>query len=171
MSYLDRVELLNCIQCNVQLNPKQSYRKNKYCSNKCMGARYTLPDRVERMRAHGLKYRTNNKEYLAKRRNELLNKRKNMVYDLLGHQCSRCGFADKRALQIDHIQGFGKKSRKRFTNSMHYYICIHRSVLNNENLYQILCANCNWIKRYENKECSWDYTLGRHDKHMTAVPV
>ena len=27
-----------------------------------------------------------------------------------------------------------------------------RSVAENEGRYQLLCANCNWIKRYEKKE-------------------
>jgi len=35
----------------------------------------------------------------------------------------------------------------------------HTAYLNkvkkNPNTYQILCANCNWIKRYKDKECDW----------------
>ena len=81
MSYLDRVEIRYCIQCKKSLTAKQSYRKNKYCNNKCMGLRYTLPDRIGRMRAHNLKYRIKNKESLALKRNKLLSDRKKLVYD------------------------------------------------------------------------------------------
>lgn len=137
-----------------------------------MGISLRLPDPVGRSKAHGLKYRTKNKERLAKSRNELLMKRKKLVYDFLGGVCSRCGFSDNRALQIDHINGFGRKNmNRRQRNAMYYYLTVHKSLLNNENKYQILCANCNWIKRYENKECSWDYTLGRNDFHKTDMAI
>ena len=32
---------------------------------------------------------------------------------------------------------------------------VKESIKNNYNKYQLLCANCNWIKRYENKELEW----------------
>ena len=64
--------------------------------------------------------------------------------------CCKCGFDDIRALQIDHINGGGLKHFKSHT-SVGYY----KSMLDEPEKYQLLCANCNWIKRYENKErCS-----------------
>jgi len=64
----------------------------------------------------------------------------------LGGKCAQCGFTDPRALQIDHVLGTDEKSRKRGAT-----LC--RAVLEDQNgEYQLLCANCNWIKRAENNE-------------------
>lgn len=156
----------DCFYCNSPLSLQQLYRKNRFCSSICSEKDKTLPDREGRAKAHNLKYRLKNREELAKKRNELLCKRRGVIYDLLGHLCNRCGFTDKRALQIDHIYGFGKKSMRRCSNSMQYYLEVQKSVINNEGKYQILCANCNWIKRHENKENGWDYTTGAHDNHI-----
>ena len=56
---------------------------------------------------------------------------------------------DERTLQIDHISGNGKLEIMSFKNRTDYYCHV---LENKENKYQLLCANCNWIKRYENKE-------------------
>lgn len=67
----------------------------------------------------------------------------------LGRKCVRCSFSDERALQVDHINGGGNKQRKTLR-----WREMYREVLNSEpgKKYQLLCANCNWIKREENKE-------------------
>ena len=71
--------------------------------------------------------------------------------ETLGGKCVQCGFTDFRALQIDHINGNGTKDRKTLRGAR-FLTNVVRSFLNKENKYQLLCANCNWIKRYENKE-------------------
>jgi len=64
----------------------------------------------------------------------------------LGGKCVRCGFDhDYRALQIDHIAGGG--SRRRLKHDP-----IKDILAGNTKKYQLLCANCNWIKRYEMNE-------------------
>jgi len=83
-------------------------------------------------------------DYNRNRRREL----KRQVYELLGDVCTHCGFTDIRALQIDHIKGGGKKSRQ----EQKAYTTMYRDVLRNPTPYQLLCANCNWIKRVENRE-------------------
>lgn len=75
--------------------------------------------------------------------------RREDVYTLLSPVCRRCGFTDRRALQIDHINGNGKSDRKQFTSQSLYLK--HILEVSGEG-YQILCANCNWIKRAENRE-------------------
>ena len=67
--------------------------------------------------------------------------------ELLGGVCRRCGFSDVRALQIDHKFGGGSKERKKYNG--HIDIRVSLATLWK---YQLLCANCNWIKRYENNE-------------------
>lgn len=71
---------------------------------------------------------------------------RNAVFDKLGGKCSRCGFEDRRALQIDHINGGGKKEIKRG------WQWVKKALDENNQDYQILCANCNWIKRHERGE-------------------
>mgnify|MGYP001561252533 CR=1 FL=1 len=70
------------------------------------------------------------------------------IHAKLGGKCKHCGFSDIRALQIDHKNGRGGKERRNHTNLVGY----RRFVLENIEKYQLLCANCNWIKRVEEKE-------------------
>lgn len=77
-------------------------------------------------------------------------KRRIAVLGILGNKCTMCGFNDPRALQIDHINGGGHKERREIKGTYSYHVI--ESVLNKENKYQLLCANCNWIKRYNNNE-------------------
>src|SRR5580692_501468 len=81
------------------------------------------------------------------------------IYEILGGVCVRCGFSDARALQLDHIHGGGWRGTKVSSNGVvvnkgysHTYL---KAILDDPEIkqkYQILCANCNWIKRCENKE-------------------
>jgi hypothetical protein len=75
------------------------------------------------------------------------------VLELLGTECSKCRFADRRALQIDHVAGGGYTERKTIPSGsrLHRYILSGKADLKK---YQILCANCNWIKKFENNETS-----------------
>ena len=79
------------------------------------------------------------------------------VIETLGGKCIRCGIIDIRVLQIDHISGGGSKERKErgFGQQFHSYVI--QSFLKGENKYQLLCANCNWIKRVENQEARGQY--------------
>lgn len=83
---------------------------------------------------------------------------KKKVYDQLkkdilskyGNKCNKCGFEDWRALQVDHVNGGGSARRNQTNRNWHKF---YREVLNDKaREYQLLCANCNWIKRYENRE-------------------
>lgn len=86
----------------------------------------------------------NQKQYLK-------NIRKSAI-EILGGKCVICGFNDYRALQIDHINGGGSKERKERLYKGNFHQNVINSFINKENKYQLLCANCNWIKRYVNKE-------------------
>ena len=77
--------------------------------------------------------------------------------DVLGGKCVRCGFSDERALQVDHINGNGIAHRKQFGNQTRFYKHIIEGTT--EGL-QLLCANCNAIKRVENKEyVNYEHTV------------
>jgi hypothetical protein len=66
----------------------------------------------------------------------------------LGNECTICHFSNIAALQIDHINGNGKQLRKK-TTTYHMYQEILKGT---SKKYQLLCANCNWIKRHSNNE-------------------
>ena len=83
------------------------------------------------------------------RRNNNYNCRSNILL-LLGNCCKTCGFSDKRALAIDHIDGGGNQDRK--VKGGNYYYAVLKELRDGSNKYQLLCFNCNQIKKIENKE-------------------
>lgn len=66
-----------------------------------------------------------------------------------GGKCVQCGFDDWRALQVDHVNGGGSAERKEMKSTTKAF---YAKVLANPDDYQLLCANCNVIKRREAKE-------------------
>lgn len=67
----------------------------------------------------------------------------------LGGECVRCGFTDIRALQVDHIDGHGVTHIRAVSWRARYKHILETTP---NTIYQLLCANCNWIKRAENNE-------------------
>ena len=132
-----------CIRCNKSYKPTSG--KQKVCIN-CR-----LPNEIRKLNyskkwyksdldKHRLNLRISFNKYIKESRKEILS--------CLGGKCKKCGFNDYRALQLDHINGDGNKDRKLHMNSYKFYKHVKENISN----FQILCANCNWIKRYENKE-------------------
>jgi hypothetical protein len=78
-------------------------------------------------------------------------KLRDAVVAYLGGQCVHCSFADARALQVDHVNGGGRAEYRKTT-----YRAVWRQLLagKREGDFQLLCANCNWIKRVERGEIS-----------------
>ena len=54
---------------------------------------------------------------------------------------------DVRCLQIDHVNGGGTKEAKKFyaSNNPKY---LKKVLEDKEGNYQLLCAYCNWLKRF-----------------------
>ena len=94
-----------------------------------------------RSRKNGAKYR-------------LANKMKVLIhYGGNPPKCACCGFSDIRALQIDHINGGGMEHRRSIgikNGGITFYLWLIRNGFPEG--FQVLCANCNWIKRSKNKE-------------------
>jgi predicted Zn-ribbon and HTH transcriptional regulator len=101
--------------------------------------------------------RERNKEFYAKQRKLKRIAKRLQLCDILGSRvCVRCGYSDVRALQFDHINGNGRKSliqdfkqpslRDKILN---YYIMNPELA---KKTFQVLCANCNWIKRHDKNE-------------------
>ena len=92
------------------------------------------------------------KDKLTKDRKEARDK----VMLLMGNRCLHCGFADYRALQIDHKKGDGYQCRHSKGSNVST-LSQYRKIIADPTLIQtldiqLLCANCNWIKRVENGE-------------------
>jgi hypothetical protein len=103
------------------------------------------------------RYQAGKKTYLAYERKHhdkrkiqkrlIMRKHREDLIKFMGGKCIKCGFNDIRALQVDHINGGGCKERKAIGLATFYH-----NVRIDPKKYQLLCANCNWIKRWENNE-------------------
>lgn len=69
----------------------------------------------------------------------------------LGGRCCSCGIDDPRVLQIDHVDGGGYREAQGLRGST-YLEHVITEVGQGSKAYQLLCANCNWIKRAERNE-------------------
>jgi hypothetical protein len=71
------------------------------------------------------------------------------IFDLLGNRCIVCGFDNPTTLQIDHVNGGGTKERQLYrTRGLRtYYRDILKKIEIGDASYQLLCANCNCIKK------------------------
>ena len=148
------------------IKKKQSYRdqsKIYYAKNRPKILEYTrqyhkdnpLTDKQKAQKLYNQrKRRTKNPLQKRRHENKYRMRLKERMFHVLGHVCVRCGLFDKRALQFDHINGGGNKARreKKHVNQrrmMAYYV---KHPEESKLTFQILCASCNWIKRYENNE-------------------
>ncbi len=65
--------------------------------------------------------------------------------------CVRCGFSDIRALSIDHILGGGTAQKEDYkVGGNHFYTWLRKQRYPSG--YQVLCMNCQFIKRHEKEE-------------------
>lgn len=93
------------------------------------------------------KYKRQKSEY-AKRKNQ------EWKIQVLTHyagglpKCTRCGFSDIRALSIDHINGGGNRHRQEIKRTFYHWLIQQNYPLG----YQVLCMNCQFIKRVEEEE-------------------
>jgi hypothetical protein len=96
-------------------------------------------------------WRHNNKELASQKEKE---RHHRIKIEVITHyspelKCIKCGYSDIRALTIDHINGGGQRHREQLSFN-HFY-----SWLKSQNYpegYQVLCMNCQFVKRVENNE-------------------
>lgn len=100
------------------------------------------------------RYRESHKSHLGEYRmlyNAKIKKEVIAHYSNGTMQCARCAFSDIRALQLDHIKGDGKEDRKdSHKRGNAFYVWLRRN--NYPEGLQVLCVNCNMIKKSENNE-------------------
>jgi len=73
--------------------------------------------------------------------------RRNLLKEM-GNRCVRCACAEYEALHIDHVHDDGHKTWGSRGGSRLLYFKIIRQ---QPDRFQLLCANCNWLKRLESK--------------------
>lgn len=117
-------------------------------------------EKLEWQRNYHLKNRDNQNKY--SREWNKRNKEKMDLYRLKRKQnamlpycenglicCKKCGYTDIRALSIDHINGGGNQQNNKIKNNIYKWLKDN----NYPKGFQVLCMNCQWVKRSENKEC------------------
>ena len=114
---------------------------------------------IQRKKEYDSNYQKRNRHSVALRNRKYRLRLKQKIYDILGGICSSptClipgGCTDIRCLQLDHINGGGKREMKLYgcsTGMIMAYAKLTPEEIKKK--LQILCANCNWIKVHENKE-------------------
>lgn len=69
-------------------------------------------------------------------------------------KCIHCAYSDIRALQIDHIKGGGDAHRREIKQDFYVWLIKNKF----PDGFQVLCANCQQIKKYERKEWANKWT-------------
>lgn len=93
---------------------------------------------------------------------------RNRFIDALGAKCASpdClvpnGCTDRRCLQIDHINGDGYIFRKNGLGSSQIIYKYINHLDEAKKIFQVLCANCNWIKRFVNNEQALNNKNGKN---------
>lgn len=139
-----------CYACE-ELHPVALFTKDKKRSNGlsyvCKPIRNTKrKESDDKRRAEGKRSESAQSAFLTKQK---------VIYEYSNgtNVCVSCGFKDIRALTIDHINGDGSIERKLLGNKgrgSHFYIYL--KINNFPKGYQVLCMNCQFIKRHNNKE-------------------
>lgn len=138
----------SCRECGAEWVAKQNWRI-RLC-RKCY-----YEKNKERIKKNYRKNYYGNIEVERAKRREYNKKNRIATIEMFGGKCSNCGYTDWRALQIDHVNGDGNKHRKSISHNL-TAVFWKKEKEKNPDKYQLLCANCNWIKRYENNELKWD---------------
>lgn len=91
----------------------------------------------------------------ASHRRSAIKQRRLLKIEVISHYtkgkmaCQSCGFDNIKALSVDHKNGDGARHR-RLTRTNSFYRWVKKSGFPDD--LQILCMNCQFIKRYDNRE-------------------
>ena len=132
----------------------KAYRKKYYEAHK---EQYRLLAIKKRPYLHEYhkKWWAKNKDKALDRKFIQRRERRKEIFEFLGNKCTNCLMSDARVLQIDHINGNGSKERIAvgYGNfQTHQWHMFKKNPVDFRTRHQLLCANCNWIKRIEKQE-------------------
>jgi len=88
---------------------------------------------------------------ISTRRRERRLELRTEILNLLENKCALCSFADERILEIDHINGGGRKELREFrAKSWNSYLKnVLESIKRGEKKYRLLCPNCNRLEAWK----------------------
>lgn len=92
------------------------------------------------------RYRTKNPAKHAEQSRSAKRRLRSKLLITYGPKCVGCGFTDTRALTLDHVKNNGNQERKSLGERGVYQRALNAS---HASEYQILCMNCQFIKRFE----------------------
>lgn len=101
----------------------------------------------ETQRKYMKKYQKTHRASVRKACRDYTARKRQAILAFMGGKCVICGFDDWRALQVDHVNGGGTKEWARVNSPARFEM-----IKANPQNYQLLCANHNWIKKYERDE-------------------
>lgn len=135
------------------------FNQKEYMKNYMKNYWHTHPEQYKRQKIRAQKNNKNWRILYPEKSKEHNKKIKAEIHKLLGDRCvnpfnlNHGDFLnDSRCLQIDHINGGGYRELKRLKTQWAYYKYILEQIKNGSKEYQLLCSNCNWIKRFKNNE-------------------
>ena len=120
----------------------------------------------EKLRAYGQKHYWKHRDEIRKRKNSQ-NRKNEQTYEVRARRhhrakikvlkmyggdkpkCANCGDKRYECLQIDHIDNDGNIERRKIPGGENFYYWLIKQKIK-KNKYQVLCANCNQIKRVRN---------------------
>lgn len=141
----------------------EAYNKKRYQRLKL------IPGYLENKRKQSAeRYRLKRHKILAQMRAHTKKMRLLAMDQLGGPFCKSCGFNDYRALHFDHINGGGTRERRSLGQDQKRII---KRILQASNEFQVLCANCNWIKRHEKQEDTARFRLQSQDRRVHHPPL
>lgn len=83
------------------------------------------------------------------------------MYSLLGGKCKHCNIDDPRVFQIDHVDGGGNSRKIKNRSGQGLRRQMLQEIREGSERYQLLCANCNIIKKHENGEIKGHITKSK----------
>jgi len=100
---------------------------------------------IRKQKAENMRrYRVENPEKHRKMSRDAKAKLKEQLFEMYGHTCAVCGFSDKRALTLDHINQNGNEERKALGERGVYRRALAEY---RPDEYRTLCMNCQFIER------------------------
>lgn len=116
--------------------------------------RASHPERVREISLKSKrKWRVSHREQIIAKLTATNNSRRRDIVAFFGGVCAHCPTTDPRVLQMDHINGGGAAERRAGRMTLYYrWRAIRDDPEAARRKFQLLCANCNIIKRCERGE-------------------
>jgi 5-methylcytosine-specific restriction endonuclease McrA len=125
---------------------KAKYRRAHYLKNK------------EKAKKDAKSWQQRNRDRWMKSRRDHRRKLRQQVLIKLGNKCVRCGESDPIVLQVDHVNGDGRRDHDEYSHRAQPAY-LKEIIADETGKYQLLCANCNTKKYFteEKKYPIYDY--------------